>query len=75
MKTNLAFRCGLCGGPCADGSGVCLGCDYPAEWDDDPDDLCVLTATPPVPLCTICHNNAVDAANGYDTCPDCFARM
>jgi hypothetical protein len=27
------------------------------------------------PLCTVCHKNAVDAYNGYDTCADCIARM
>jgi hypothetical protein len=33
-----------------------------------------LTADPPVGLCTICHVNPVDAANGYDTCAECLAR-
>jgi len=26
-------------------------------------------------LCAICHRNPVDAANGYDTCPDCLRRQ
>jgi hypothetical protein len=34
-----------------------------------------LTEEPPFPLCTVCHENPVDAANGYDTCLDCIARM
>jgi len=74
MMTNVALRCSLCGGPCSDGSGVCLGCEMGAN-DWHPDEIVELTEEPPAPLCTVCHKNAVDAHNGYDTCPDCIARM
>ena len=26
-------------------------------------------------VCTICHQNPVDAENGYDTCPECLGKM
>jgi hypothetical protein len=74
MKKNKALRCGLCGGPCSDGSGVCLGCELGGNgWY--PDERIDLTAEPIAFLCTVCHQNAVDAANGYDTCAECIARM
>ena len=74
MTTNVALRCSLCGGPCTDGSGVCLACEW-GENDWHPDEIVELTEEPPILLCTVCHKNAVDAHNGYDTCPDCIARM
>jgi hypothetical protein len=44
------------------------------EIDWDLDDIVGLAEEPPVYLCTACHVNAADAANGYDTCEECQAR-
>lgn len=74
MKT-MKLLCAHCGRPCPDGSPFCsFDCHCAAEgWDAD--EIVELTEEPPAPLCTVCHKNAVDAHNGYDTCPDCIARM
>jgi hypothetical protein len=71
----MAFRCAHCGRSCSDGSPFySFDCHCAAEgWD--PDEIVELTEEPPFPLCTVCHENPVDAANGYDTCLDCIARM
>lgn len=46
----------------------------PNEVDWNLDDIVGLAEEPPVFLCTVCHVNAVDALNGYDTCDECQAR-
>jgi len=46
------------------------GCAGYCEADD--------IGPPPEPVdtrCTICGENWVDAANGYDTCAECLARQ
>ena len=67
--------CEQCGRTCPDGLPYCsFDCHCRAEgWD--PDEIVTLTEEPPVPLCTICHKNAVDAEDGWDTCADCLARV
>lgn len=36
MRTTVALRCSLCGGPCSDGSGVCRPCENgESQWHPD----------------------------------------
>lgn len=67
MKTNLALRCSLCGGPCSDGSGVCLGCEM-GQHDWHPDEVVMLA---PLPLCVQCK--AIVVAEVGDACASCIA--
>jgi hypothetical protein len=68
-------RCEQCGGPCPDDLPYCsFKCHRRAEGRD-PDETVTLTEEPPVPLCTICHHNTVNAEDGFDTCHDCMARV
>jgi len=67
MTTNVALRCGLCGGPCSDGSGVCFACeDGASDWH--PDEIVDLAD---MPVCRQCHGVVVGTAG--DACASCIA--
>jgi hypothetical protein len=70
---NVLNLCSQCGRPCPEDLPYCsFDCHARAEgWD--PDEIVELAEEPP--LCTVCHQNAVAAENGYDTCADCIARQ
>lgn len=57
---------------------------YPPDWQDyeewGEDEMVGLPDEPPIEppggyLCVVCHQNWVDAANGFDTCDDCLSKM